>query len=165
MPKKRSLNGLPHNITKSFFGTNRYYGNAYMADWLLNAARKLQLSNASLNILTGNFAPLELNIMPLAYHAKLLKEIIDKELKANEFEPDFIVKAQIDFQFLSPNIFKKGIYCFPFLIDKEGRRYESGRIIAESFEPEFDAFNSSELMVNEPKPKSLLDKFKSLFNN
>lgn len=161
MPKRRNLNGLPHNITQSFFGTERYYSCGYMADWLLNAARKLNLDKASLDVLTATFEPAELNIRPLTFNAWSLKEIIAKELLANGFEAYFIVEARIDFQFLNPNIFRNGIYCFPYLIDKEGRRYESKRIIAESYEPDFDAFAESD--IDSEAEDSLLDKLKSLF--
>ena len=165
MPKRRNLNGLPHNITQSFFGTvgtERYYNCGYMADWLLNAARKLNLDKASLNILTATFEPVELNISPLIHNARSLKEIIDKELLANGFEKEFITEAHIDFQFLNLNIFRNGIYCFPYLIDKEGRRYKSGRIITESYEPEFDAFEKKN--INPARPSvSLLNKLKGLF--
>ncbi|OWP62229.1 hypothetical protein CDA63_15090 [Hymenobacter amundsenii] len=133
-----------------------------MADWLLNAARKLNLDKASLNILTATFEPVELNTSPLIHNARSLKEIIDKELLAIGFEKGFIAEAHIDFQFLNPNIFRKGIYCFPYLIDKEGRRYDSGRIIAESYEPEFDAFENRN--INSAKfSATLLDKWKGLF--
>ena len=162
MPRRRTLNGIPHNITQSFFyGPNRFYGCGYMADWLSNAARKLNLDKASLNVLTATFKPIELNLLPLTFNAKSLEEIIDKELSANGFEKDFIAEAYIDFEFLNPNIFRKGIYCFPYLIDKEGRRYESGRIIVESYEPDFDPFD--ERNINPKDKDSLLDKLKGLF--
>ena len=83
MPKRRNLNGIPHNITKSFFGTEYYYKGGYMADWLANAAKKLSLQKVSLNVLTGMFSPEPLNIRPLSINAARLKLIIDKELKEN----------------------------------------------------------------------------------
>ena len=90
MPRRKNLNGIPHNITQSFFGTERYYSCGYMGDWLLNAARQLKLTKASLNVLQASFNPTELNIYPLTLNAKTLKEIIDKELLANGFDTDFI---------------------------------------------------------------------------
>jgi hypothetical protein len=162
MPKRRNLHGIPHNITQSFFGTERYYKCGYMGDWLLNAVRRLSLSKASLNVLTATFSPEELNLYPLTLHAKTLKEIIDKELLANGFTTDFITEAHIDFKFPDPEIFRTTIDCFPYLIDKEGRRYEAGRIIGEGLEPEFDPF--AELNINPPDRKTtLLNKLKNLF--
>ncbi|RZK29620.1 MAG: hypothetical protein EOO61_20415 [Hymenobacter sp.] len=145
MAKWRKLNGIPHNITQSFFGTERYYSCGYMGDWLLHAARNLELTKASLDVLTVTFEPAELNIYPLVFNAKSLKEIIDKELVANGFENDFITEVRIDFQFLNPNIYWVGIYCFPYLIDKTGRRYEPGRIIAEGLEPYFNPFDENNI--------------------
>ncbi|WP_345054709.1 hypothetical protein [Hymenobacter glaciei] len=113
-----------------------------MGDWLLHAARKLNLTNASLNVLEATFEPAELNLYPLVFHAKSLKAIIDKELLANGFDTEFITEAHISFQFLNPKIYWVGIYCFPSLIDKTGRRYEPGRIIAEGLEPYFDPFDN-----------------------
>lgn len=162
MPKRRNLNGIPHNITQSFFGTERYYKCGYMGDWLLNAARKLSLSKASLNVLTATFSPGELNLYPLTFHAKTLKEIIDKELLANGFDTDFVTEAHIDFEFPDPKIYRTTIYCFPYFIDKGGRRYGGERIIGEGLEPEFDPF--AELNNNPPDKKTiLLNKLKNLF--
>lgn len=141
MPRRRTLNGIPHNITQSFFGTERYYTCGYMGDWLLNAVRHLDLSKASLDVLQGLFNPDELNIYPLTYHAKTLKRIIEKELLTNGFDTDFITDAHIDFQFPDQNLYRTTIYCFPYIIDRDGRRYESSRIIADGYEPSFNPFH------------------------
>lgn len=163
MPKRRNLNGIPHNITQSFFGTERYYSRGYMGDWLLNAARRLNLKKASLNVLTATFTPQELNIRPLTMNAVTLKEIIDKELVANGFATDFIVEAHIDFEFPDPRLYRATIYCFPYMIDKEGKRYDTKRIIGEGLEPDFDPFDEANIYPTKRKSKSLLDKLKHLF--
>jgi hypothetical protein len=161
MPKRRNLNGLPHNFTQSFFSTLRYYNGGYMGDWLLNAARQLNLQNATLDILSASFSPPELNLHPLTFHANGLKQIIDSELLANGFETDFITEAHIDFQFPDARLFRTTIYCYPYMVDKEGRRYEAGRIIAEGLEPNFDAFKEANLY---PKKRTLIDRFKNFFD-
>lgn len=162
MAKRKNLNGIPHNITQSFFGTERYYMCGYMGDWLLNAARRLNLKKASLNVLTSEFTPSELNLLPLTLNAKTLKEIIDKELIANGFSTDFIKEAIIDFQFPDPKIYRTTIYCFPYLVNEDGRRYEVGRVIGEALEPDFDPFDKKNIL---PKQKpTFLDKLKDLFN-
>ena len=140
MPKRKNLNGIPHNITQSFFGTQRYYERGYMGDWLLNAARQLNLLEASLDVLQGLFNPDELNIYPLTYHAKTLKSIIEKELLANGFDAGFISDAKIDFQFPDQELYRTTIYCFPYIIDRDGKRYESPRITADGYEPSFNPF-------------------------
>ncbi|MBC6698005.1 hypothetical protein [Hymenobacter sp. BT190] len=163
MPKRRNLNGIPHNITQSFFGTERYYSCGYMGDWLLNAARQLNLTKASLNVMTATFEPAELNIQPLTLNARELKSIIARELLANGFESTFITEAHIDFQFLNPNVYRTTLYCFPYLVDKHGKRYESGRIIADGFESDFDVFDEKNIHPAK-KETSILDKLKGLFD-
>ena len=161
MPRRNNLNGIPHNITKSFFGTERYWSCGYMGDWLLKAARRLKLKEASLNVLDATFYPEQLNLHPLTVNAKTLKTIIDKELLANGFDTDFIVEAKINFQFPDPNIYRTTIYCFPYLVDKEGKIYKTQRIIEEGLEDDFDPFDELNVF---PKSKStFVDKLKKLF--
>jgi hypothetical protein len=141
MPKRKKIKGIPHNLTKSFFGTERYYKCGYMADWLLNAARKLQLTEATIDILNQTIYPTELNLYPLTVNLKDLAHIIDKELKANGFPLDFISEAKIRVEFPNANTLNKTIYCFPTLTDKEGHKYEPGRIIEDAHEEKFDPFD------------------------
>ena len=129
MAKRNNLYGITHNITKSFFGTERYYNGGYMGDWLLNAAKRLHLKKASLDVLQVSFNPVQLNIRPLTINAKDLKVIIDKELLANGFDANFIKEAVIDFQFPDPKIYTTTFYCFPYLVDINGKRYEAGQIM------------------------------------
>jgi hypothetical protein len=162
MPKRKNLNGIPHNITKSFFGTERYYNGGYMGDWLLNAAKRLHLTKASLDVLKVSFDPIQLNIQPLTLNAKDLKAIIERELTANGFNTNFIKEAGIHFQFPDSKIYRTTFYCFPYLLDIDGKRYEAGRIIEEGLEPEFDPFD--ELNIYPTKRQTgFLDKFKNLF--
>jgi hypothetical protein len=156
MPKRKNLNGLPHNLTKSFFGTERYYKYGYMADWLVNAARKLHLTEATIDILNQTFYPTELNLFPLTHHLKDLPNIIAKELKANGFPTDYITEAKIRVEFFNG----KTIYCFPTLTDKEGNKYEPGRIIEDAYEDEFDPFDPLNVYSNKP---SFFDRVKSIF--
>ena len=140
MPKRKNLTGIPHNVTKSFFGAERYYYCGYMGDWLLNAAKTLQLTTASLDVLSVTFSPSDLNIPPLLINAASLKNIVEKELKANDFDSDYFTQAIIEFEFPNTNIYKTTFYCFTYLIDKDGNRYESRRILEEGLEPEFNPF-------------------------
>lgn len=161
MPKRKNLNGIPHNITKSFFGTERYYNRGYMGDWLLNAAKRLQLAEASLDVMQASFSPKQLNIRPLVLNAQELKEIIHKELTTNGFDQDFIKKAGIDFLFPNLEIHNTSFYCFPYLIDINGKRYEGGRIMEEGLEPGFDPFEESNIYPTKSKTGvlSMIKKF------
>jgi len=162
MPRRNNLNGIAHNITKSFFGSERYYSCGYMGDWLLKAARLLNLKTASLNVFDATFNPSELNLHPLTLNAKTLKQIIDKELINNGFDTDFIVEAKIEFEFPDPNICRTTIYCFPILTDKEGRQYKPGRIVEEGLEKDFDPFDELNIYPTK-RSTSIIDKIKKLF--
>lgn len=153
MAKRRNLNGLPHNLTRSLFGTERYYSCGYMADWILNAARRLNLSEAMIDILNVEITPVELNLHPLLINIKDLKSIIEKELSANGFSNDFIIEAKIRIEFLNPDIYNRTIYCYPHLIDKNGYKYEPGRIIEDVYEGKFDPFDPVNIY---PKRESFL---------
>ena len=89
MPKRKNLNGLPHNLVKSYFGTLRYSGKdnlaGYMADWIFNAAERLGVDTVILDITNQTIDPKELELLPLSYHLKDLQAIIRKELATNGF--------------------------------------------------------------------------------
>ena len=148
MPKRRNINGLPHNLTKSYFGTLRYYGKGYMADWLLNAARNLQVKIVTLDIVNSTITPKKMEELPLLYHLKDLKTIIQKELTQNGFDKDFIVDAKIIVEIPTTNINVKTLYCYPKLIDKEGRSYAPGRIIESAYEEHFNPFEQRTLLAS-----------------
>lgn len=74
-----------------------------------------------------------------------MKEIIERELIANDFDTNFIVEAYIDFEFPDSRLYRTTIYCYPYMIDKDGRRYEARRIIAEGLEPDFDTFEEKNI--------------------
>lgn len=134
-----------------------------MADWLLNAARRLDLKNASLNLLTGTFTPNELNIRPLVINAKELIHIVQKETSSNGFDIDFIKEAVIDFEFPSLQSYPRAIYCFPYIVDANGKRYNAKRIIEEATELEFDAFDMQNIHPQTDRQISILEKFRNFF--
>ena len=134
-----------------------------MGDWLLNAARRLHLKTASLNVLTSTFQPEKLNIQPLTSNAITLKEIIRKELIANGFDPDFIVEAHIEFEFPDPQLYRTTIYCYPYMVDKDRRRYEAKRLIAEGLEPDFDPFDEQRINPSQHLASRFIQKMKRLF--
>ena len=57
MIKRKNLKEIPHNITKNFFGTGRYHNGGYMGDWLLNAAKHLNLAEVSLDVMNATLSP------------------------------------------------------------------------------------------------------------
>lgn len=80
---------------------------------------------------------------------------------ANGFDTIFIKEAVMDFQFPDPKIYRTTFYCFPYLVDIDGKRYEAGRIIEEGLEPEFDPFDEFNIYPTK-RQNGLLDKFKNL---
>jgi hypothetical protein len=146
MPKRRNLNGLPHNLTKSYFGTLRYDGGGYMADWLLKSAQPLNVREVTLDILTASIEPKQVEKPPLLYHLSELQKILRNELHKNGFQEDFIVEAKIRVEIPNSNIYSRTLYCYPILIDKEGRKYETRRIIETAYET-FDPYKLASLSI------------------
>lgn len=159
MPKRKNLNGLPHNLVKSYFGTLRYYESGYMSDWLLNAARTLHVNTVTLDILNSTIEPSQMEKLPLMYHLKDLKNIIKKELVKNGFDTNFLVDAKIKVEIPNHNIYSKTLYCYPELIDIEGRHYQTGRIIETAYEQNFNPFEQRTFL------SSLFAKAKRLFKS
>lgn len=112
-----------------------------MSDWLLNAARQRNVSEATIDILQATIAPAALTIHPLIINIKELEGIIQKELSANGFPADFITEAMIRIEFLDPNIYRNTFYCYPTMTDKEGRTYEPDRLVESAWSKAFDPFD------------------------
>lgn len=152
MPRRSTLNGIPNNLSRSFFSAERYYAGGYMGDWLLNCARRLNLTHASIDIMAGRLAPEELNIRPLSLNVIDLRLIIEKELLGNGFDPAFIVSAGMDLEFLNPMFYRATIYSYPFIIDKDGRKYGGKRIVESGYSLEFDPFDPERINSTKVKP-------------
>ena len=75
----------------------------------------------------------------------------------NGFDSDFIVGAKIKVQIPDNNIYARTLYCYPELIDKDGRHYAPGRIIETAYEQKFDPFEQRTFA------RSLLEKIKKIF--
>jgi hypothetical protein len=120
----------------------RYYGNGYMADWLLNAARNLRVNTVMLDILDSTIDPREMEKLPLMNHLKDLKNILEKELKQNGFSADFIVDARIKVEIPDSNTHSRTLYCYPELTDIDGAHYQTKRIIETAYEQKFNPFGA-----------------------
>jgi hypothetical protein len=171
MPKRKNLNVLPHNLTKSFFGTLRYYKLGYMGDWLSNAARQLNISEATIDVLNASIEPPELNLYPLIINIKDLRPIIEKVLVVNGFPVDFIVEAKIRTEFFNRQTYNSKIRCYPYLVDREGHKYGSGVIIEEVYEVYFDALDPKNIYPDhknidqERQPLTFFHKLKLFFKS
>lgn len=156
MPKRRDLNGLPHDLTKSFFSTLRY-DNGYMADWILNGARSLQLNTITLDLLNTVIDPSEMEKPPLLYHLADLKNMLEKNLMQNGFPSGFIIYARIKVEIPRKDMYARTLYCYPEIRDKDGRVYKCRRIIEQAYEMKHNPYDRV------PFFPSLLRKIKRLF--
>jgi hypothetical protein len=165
VPKKKKLNGLPHNLVMSFLSTERFYLQGYMSDWLVNSAILLKINKAHFDINNETFYPNELCIDPFIYNLKTLPSIISKELKSNKFSEDFISEAVLKFEFPLPND-NRILHCTAFLKDINGCEYYSKPIFEKAYESYFDPF---ELLMNSEKKtqrkKSIINKIISYLND
>jgi hypothetical protein len=148
MPKRKNLNGLPHNLINSYFGTLAYYKCGYMADWLANVARHLNINEAILDLLNVTIDPPEFNIRPLLINLAYLKPIIERELKGNGFSPDYIIDAKIRILFLNAENNRQIMHCFTTLKGRDGNIIESGPIVEVAFETSFNPFDENNILPN-----------------
>ena len=138
MPQKKRLNGLPHNLIKSYFATDKYCVCGYMSDWLWNAAKELKIHEVTIDIINKNHNPSELNIHPFTYELPFLKAIIERTLTQNGFNKDFIIEAKIKVELVMD---LKQLYCYSWLVDSENNTYSVGPLIEFSLCEEFNPFD------------------------
>ena len=117
----------------------RYYDRGYMADWLLNTANGLRVNKVTLDILKSTIDPKEMEVFPLIFHLKDLKNILLNELTKNGFDQHFLIDAKIIVEIPDRNIYSKTLYCYPELTDIMGRKYKTGRLIETAYEEKFDS--------------------------
>jgi hypothetical protein len=142
MGKTRNLRGLPHNMAKSFFGTMRYQQGGYMADHLVAAAERENVDKGHLDVFAGRVFPVSLHLPVFEPHIKDLRWIIEAELLNNGFPTDFVVEAKIELEFPGGSGITKPLYCYPYIIDKEGKRYAPGRLIEYAYEVGFQGVHA-----------------------
>lgn len=138
MPRTMRLNRLPHDLMKSYFATGKYCICGYMADWLLNAARQLNINEITIDIINKTHIPGELNFHPFTYELSFLNAIIERALIQNGFNKDYIIEAKIKVVFKKKS---KELVCLSWLIDRDMHKYESEPLTEFSYEEEFDPFN------------------------
>jgi hypothetical protein len=109
-----------------------------MADWLLNAARQLNINEITIDIINKIHIPGELNFHPFTYELSFLNAIIERTLIQNGFDKDYIIEAKIKVVFKKES---KELVCLSWLIDRDMHKYESELLTEFSYEEEFDPFN------------------------
>ena len=109
-----------------------------MADWLMNAAEQKHLTKGRIDVFANCVYPDELNLPVFQSHIADLRQIINSELAKNGFPSDFIKDAVIELEFQHSQSQTRAIFCYPYIIDNEGRKYAPGRIIEYAYEYRFD---------------------------
>ena len=137
MPQKKKLNGIPHDLVKSYFATDKYCVCGYMADWLLYAAKQLNIKEITIDIINKTHIPSELNFHPFTYELPFLKVMIEKALINNGFDKDYITEAKIKIIVRQES---KELVCYPYLIDKNNNRYDTEPLTELSTSEEFNPF-------------------------
>ena len=131
MPKTKNLRGIPGNLALSYLSTLGYYEDGYMSDWIIRMFNKLEIREIKIDILNEKIFPETATIKPLLSDLPKLKEILNKGLKNNNFDKEFIVKAELNFEQLD----KKTLKCLPILEDENGKLYFPKKaIIEQSYE-------------------------------
>jgi hypothetical protein len=130
MPQKKILNGLPYDLIKSYFATDKYCVCGYMADWMLNTAKRLNIGEITIDIINQTHTPSELNFHPFTYELPFLKAIIERTLTHNGFDKDFIIEAKIKVEFRKES---KELVCHSWLVDRESNKYLVGPLTEISY--------------------------------
>ena len=159
MAKAKNLNGLPGNLAQSYLSTLGYYDGGYMADWINFIAQENKISELEIDIINKTIVPNEFEVEALLYDLEKLKNIISTELKNNGFDMSFIKSATLKFEIPIQETNSK-IYCFPQIVDQNGKVYKSkNRIIETAYETNFS------LIKERLKQKSIISQIKNLLNN
>lgn len=127
MAKAKNLRGIPGNLADSYLSTLGYYENGYMADWLIRTFNNLNIPEIKIDILNELIVATEAAIKPLLSDLRKLKGILRAELHNNQFDLEFIVRAEFHIE----RIGLKTIKCNPVLQDKNGKLYYPKKAIIE----------------------------------
>ena len=141
MVKKKNLNGLPNNLIQQYFSTVFYYGEGYMADWILNAANEKNVSDVQIDIINQTVTPQDLQIRPITAQLSSLQRTIKNELANNGFSVDFIVKAKFEIYISPESRIQKFFSCLATLEDKDGKVYKSKPYTEMAYGETFQVFN------------------------
>jgi hypothetical protein len=139
LEKRKILNGLPNSLTQSYFSTIFYYEKGYMVDWIWNAAIENNITELTIDILNETVEPKVIQIKPIIVHLPTLKETIEKTLKNENFELNFIKDGKLYIK-----IFEKEnrLRCVAILTDQENKKYIGNEYFEHPYDNNFKVFNS-----------------------
>lgn len=150
MSISKKLKCIPHNLTKSYFGSFNFFNCGYMADWMLFAARKLGADEVTIDVLRECILPKTMQIPPLMEYLPVTRSIITRQLDRHGFPPDFIIDARITVRIPKETDSRSALYCYPEITDQSGNRYQPGMIVETAFEKWFDPFDENTWLVPRP---------------
>lgn len=136
MAKSKLLNGLPHDLVQSFFGTIRYFHKGYLSDWIVNGAIELNVNYVEIDIVNKEILPKELEVDALMVNLKDLDTIIDSVTEHAGFDRSYIKEAKFKVNIKSDRY----IECDTVLVDSSGKEYKAKKYYEKSFEI-FKVFN------------------------
>jgi hypothetical protein len=140
MPSKKLLNGLPHDIIKPYMSTLCFYKKGYMANWLVNGAKLLEINEVEIDLLNQMITPDSMDIPALKHYLPQMKNTIASKLKANNFDENFIKIAKLHFRI--DDWSSRTIDCTAELRDLDGRVYKY-TFKEEAYEQFFEVFRDS----------------------
>jgi hypothetical protein len=122
MPKRRILNGLPHNLVQLYFYSPV---GSDLADLLYHTARKHNITEITLDILTGQIEPRILLTAPFQSNLIRVKTLLEQRLQELGFTLEYI--AEVEFRIEVPAN-KLLLFCWPSMHDVVGRTYQTKRM-------------------------------------
>ena len=108
-----------------------------MADWILNGASELGITNLEIDLLNETVEPKEMEIKAIVTHLSRLKETIVITLKNENFPSDFIKSGIFKMEFSEKYNF---LNCTATLTDIEGKEYVGKTYTEFSYEDKFKVF-------------------------
>ncbi|AIZ63550.1 hypothetical protein PK28_07335 [Hymenobacter sp. DG25B] len=117
-----------------------------MADLLYHTARKHNISEITLNVLTGQIEPVALQTAPFESNLIRIKTLLDTRLQDLGFNSGFIKEVKFRIEVPANKLL---LFCWPSMQDLIGRSYETKRM----------AINVYATHMNEVYPKPELPHF------
>lgn len=149
MTSTKKLKGLPNNLVQQFFSTMFYYDKGYMADWIWHTAKKNNVIVINIDIINERIDPVSIQIKPIISQLHILRGTINSELIGNNFQSDFIQKANLTIKILTNSKTQRFMEVKGIIVDKNDNILEGKIYHEEATEENFN--------------QNILDKIKSIF--
>ncbi|MEZ5009310.1 MAG: hypothetical protein R2753_14300 [Chitinophagales bacterium] len=107
MASRKSLNGLANNITQSYLSTLNYQCRGlthcgYGVDWIFAGLKATNAKRVTIDILSYEITPTEMQIPQLTGHLSKIQSIITDLLEPNDFNINDISSAVIICELVDP---------------------------------------------------------------